>query len=631
MIKLKYRPEIDALRAIAVMAVIIYHAKIYFLGNLILPGGFLGVDIFFVISGYLISSLIFRELVETKSFSFKNFYERRARRILPALFLVILVSIPFAWKYILPTSFVDYAKSILYSIGFGSNFYFYLSGQLYGAESGLLKPLLHTWSLAIEEQYYIVFPLLFLIIYNYFKNKIIIIIFTIAISSLIFSEYLTEVNASLNFYILLSRSWELLIGTLIFLLEFFKKKKTINIYNNFFILGGLMLIMSSFFLFESADGHPNIKSIYPIMGVSLVIYFSSAEVFVTRLLSNRIIVGVGLISYSLYLWHYPIFAFSRIAYFTKNIFDYSLVALALFILSILTYFFIEKPFRSKKKINIKYFLLILLSVSIFLITISLSIIKNKGFEYRFPSDGKFNLDNLKYTEQVRLKKYELGNPSFISEDKKKILIFGNSHGRDFFNMFALNRELFPKYEFSMMDGQFRCLKFLNKKKLCKKKISKKMLDIFNQSDIFIISTRYTQRDFKEFEKIIQILSIYKKKIIITSNSPIFYFKNSRNLIDEFYYKNQRLPNKEEKLIIEKNKFKFKKNSNLDNQLLREISKKNNVRFLDKIDYICANIELKCSVLTDKNEKIHHDEAHQTLAGSKYFGRIVAEQDWLKID
>ena len=631
MIKLKYRPEIDALRAIAVMAVIIYHAKIYFHGNLILPGGFLGVDIFFVISGYLISSLIFRELVETKSFSFKNFYERRARRILPALFLVILVSIPFAWKYILPTSFVDYAKSILYSIGFGSNFYFYLSGQLYGAESGLLKPLLHTWSLAIEEQYYIIFPLLFFIIYNYFKNKIIIIILTIAISSLIFSEYLTEVNASLNFYILLSRSWELLIGTLIFLLEFFKKKKTINIYNNFFILGGLMLIMSSFFLFESADGHPNIKSIYPIMGVSLVIYFSSAEVFVTRLLSNRIIVGVGLISYSLYLWHYPIFAFSRIAYFTKNIFDYSLVALALFILSILTYFFIEKPFRSKKKINLKYFLLILLSVSIFLITTSLSIIKNKGFEYRFPLDGKFNLDNLKYTEQVRLKKYELGNPSFISQDKKKILIFGNSHGRDFFNMFALNRDLFPKYEFSMMDGQFRCLKFLNKKKLCKKKISKKMLDIFNQSDIFIISTRYTQRDFKEFEKIIQILSIYKKKIIITSNSPIFYFKNSRNLIDEFYYKNQRLPNKEEKLIIEKNKFKFNKNSNLDNQLLREISKNNNIRFLDKIDYICDNIDLKCSVLTDKNEKIHHDEAHQTLAGSKYFGRIVAEQDWLKID
>ena len=248
MIKLQYRPEIDALRAIAVMAVIIYHAKIYFLGNLILPGGFLGVDIFFVISGYLISSLIYRELKETKNFSFKNFYERRARRILPALFVVILVSIPFAWKYILPTSFIDYAKSILYSIGFGSNFYFYFSGQLYGAESGLLKPLLHTWSLSIEEQYYIIFPLLFFIICNYFKNKIIIIISIIALLSLIFSEYLSDVNAPLNFYILLSRSWELLFGTLIFLLESFRKKK-VNIYNNFYILIGLVLIISSFFLF----------------------------------------------------------------------------------------------------------------------------------------------------------------------------------------------------------------------------------------------------------------------------------------------------------------------------------------------------------------------------------------------
>ena len=230
MTKHQYRPEIDALRAIAVIAVIIYHAKIYLFGSLFLPGGFLGVDIFFVISGYLISSLIFREVIETKTFSFKNFYERRARRILPALFVVILVSVPFAWKYIQPTSFVDYAKSILYSIGFGSNFYFYFSGQLYGAESGLLKPLLHTWSLSIEEQYYIIFPLLFFVIINYFKNKIFLIISVIALLSLVFSQYLTEINPSLNFYNLLSRSWELLFGTLVFLLEVYKKKKKLQIF-----------------------------------------------------------------------------------------------------------------------------------------------------------------------------------------------------------------------------------------------------------------------------------------------------------------------------------------------------------------------------------------------------------------
>ena len=348
-------------------------------------------------------------------------------------------------------------------------------------------------------------------------------------------------------------------------------------------------------------------------------------------MSNKLIVGVGLISYSLYLWHYPVFAFSRISYFTKNIFDYGVVALVIFILSVLTYFFIEKPFRSKKKINSKYFLSLLFLVFIFLAIFSLNVVKNKGFEYRYPLDGKFSLDNQKYSEKVRLKKYELGSPNFISKNKVKILIFGNSHGRDFFNMFALNKELFPNYEFSMMDGQVHCLKSLDEKKLCKKKISKKILNIFNQSDIFLISTRYSMKDIKEFDKIIQTLKLYNKKIIVTSDYPEFYFKNSRNLIDEFYYKNNRLPTKEEKLLIEKNKFKSKKNGNIDNQILKDISKKNNITFLNKDDYICSNMNLKCFSLTDNNEKIHLDAAHTTLEGAKYFGKKIAVTDWLKVD
>ena len=631
MIKLKYRPEIDALRAIAVMAVIIYHAKIYFLGNLLLPGGFLGVDIFFVISGYLISSLILRELKENKTFSFKNFYERRARRILPALFTVVLVSIPFAWKYILPTSFIDYAKSILFTIGFGSNFYFYFSGQLYGAESGLLKPLLHTWSLAIEEQFYIIFPVFLFIIYNYFRKNIILIICFIAFLSLVFSEYLTDANPSLNFYIFLSRSWELLFGTLIVLLEHVRKEKFLNDYSNIFILLGLLLIILSFFLFKDSNDHPTIKSIYPIIGVAIIIYFSSADVFMTKFLSNKIFVGIGLISYSLYLWHYPVFAFARIGYLTHSVFDYALVALLIFVLSILTYFFIEKPFRSKNTIKLKKFFIILFTTLVLLMAVSLNIIINNGFISRYPLDGKFNLDNFKYSEEVRLKKYELGSPDFTSKNKIKILIFGNSHGRDFFNMFAPNKELFPNYEFSMMDGQVHCLKFFNEKRLCKKKIIKKMLNIFNQSDVFIISTLYSQADLKELDKVIQILKSHKKRIIITSNSPGFYYKNSRLLIDEFYFKNRRLPIQEEKLLIEKTKFKSKENHNLTHQILKEISRRNNIRFLNKDDYVCNDIEQKCFILTEENEKINYNRSHTTLAGAKYFGKKIAATNWLKID
>ena len=149
--KLTYRPEIDGLRAIAVGAVILYHTQITILGYQPFKGGFIGVDIFFVISGYLITFIILKELVTTGTFSFKHFYERRIRRILPALLLVMLVSLLFAWMYLLPSSFVDFSKSILYSLGFSSNFYFHYSGQQYGAESGLLKPFLHTWSLSVEK------------------------------------------------------------------------------------------------------------------------------------------------------------------------------------------------------------------------------------------------------------------------------------------------------------------------------------------------------------------------------------------------------------------------------------------------------------------------------------------------
>ena len=159
--KLLYRPEIDGLRAIAISAVILYHAQITILGHIPFKGGFIGVDIFFVISGYLITSIILKELVTTGSFSFKYFYERRIIRILPVLVLTILASLPFAWIYLLPSSFVDFSKSILYSLGFTSNLYFHYSGQVYGAENGLFKPFLHTWSLSIEEQYYFLFPLVF--------------------------------------------------------------------------------------------------------------------------------------------------------------------------------------------------------------------------------------------------------------------------------------------------------------------------------------------------------------------------------------------------------------------------------------------------------------------------------------
>src|SRR5210317_818041 len=257
--KLTYRPEIDGLRAIAVVAIILYHAEITILDHEPFKGGFIGVDIFFVISGYLITSIILKELVTTGSFSFKHFYERRIRRILPPLLFVMLVSLPFAWMYLLPTSLVDFSKSILYSLGFSSNFYFYYSGQEYGAESGLLKPFLHTWSLSVEEQFYILFPIILLVTFKYFRNYLIHILILGFVVSLGLAEWTIRNYPSTSFYFLHTRMWELLAGSILAYFEITLGHRSKNRILNLLLPSvGLLLIGYSIWFFNYNTFHPSL-------------------------------------------------------------------------------------------------------------------------------------------------------------------------------------------------------------------------------------------------------------------------------------------------------------------------------------------------------------------------------------
>ena len=394
--KLNYRPEIDGLRAIAVVSVIIYHAQVYFFNQRILEGGFIGVDIFFVISGYLITSIIYMELVTTGTFSFKHFYERRIRRILPVLLVVILVSLPIAWIYLLPHSFIDFSKSILYSLGFSSNVYFWYSGQQYGAESSLLKPFLHTWSLSVEEQYYILFPMIFFVTFRYFKKyliHILVIGFLISIGS---AEWGSKNYPTFNFYILPTRGWELLAGSILAYFEITlghrNKKKILSI---FFPGIGLFLIIHSMLFFPDFQVvtpdtqlnneifHPSFYTLSPIIGVCLIIWFSDKNELITKILSSKLFVGTSLISYSLYLWHYPIFSFARVSSFLQQN-DASIIFILIIItllMSILSYFLVEKPFRDK---NYKFssIVKVLVAVIVLILTFNILGIYKKGFEKR---------------------------------------------------------------------------------------------------------------------------------------------------------------------------------------------------------------------------------------------------------
>lgn len=382
--KLNYRPEIDGLRAIAVIAVIIYHAEIILFNQKIFEGGFLGVDIFFVISGYLITSIIFKEIKEKKDFSFVNFYKRRIRRIIPALIFVILISLPFAWFFLLPHSMMDYSKSIFFSLGFTSNFYFWHSGQQYGAESNHFIPFLHTWSLSVEEQFYILFPIIFLIVFKFFKKYLIHTLFVGFFISIGCAEWGSKNYPSFNFYVLPTRGWELIAGSIMayFEISFGYRNKNKNL--QLYLPGiGLIIIFCSLIFFSNELSHPSFYTTIPIIGVCLIIWFSNKNELITKLLSSKLFVGFGLISYSLYLWHFPVFAFARVTGFLQedDLFAKFIFGIIILFLSVISYFFIEKPFRSKnysfKKIS--GFLLVIILIIIIFNTFS---IKNKGFEDR---------------------------------------------------------------------------------------------------------------------------------------------------------------------------------------------------------------------------------------------------------
>ena len=428
--KITYRPEIDGLRAIAVGTVILYHAKITVFSHQLFKGGFIGVDIFFVISGYLITSIILKELLTNGSFLFKHFYERRIRRILPALIFVMLVSLPFAWMYLLPSSFVDFSKAILYSLGFSSNFYFHYSGQQYAAESGLLKPFLHIWSLSVEEQYYITFPIVLLIVFKYFRQYLIHILILGFIISLGLADWGSRNHPSFNFYSFPTRAWELLAGSILAYFEINNghrsKNKTLNL-----ILPtiGLLLIGSSILFFNDKTFHPSFYTLSPIIGVCLIIWFSKKKEIITKILSTKLFVGIGLISYSLYLWHYPIFAFFRNSGLVSGSTLGKLsIILILLICSIISYYFIEKPFR-KKKFQFKFFFITIVSLFFILISFNFYVIYNDGIKTRFP---EFFQTKLKQT-----------NVNFYQKDNtQKVVLIGDSHAGSL--EFKLNEEIKKK-------------------------------------------------------------------------------------------------------------------------------------------------------------------------------------------
>jgi len=660
-VRITYRPEIDGLRTISVFAVIIYHANFVLFGHTLFQGGFIGVDIFFVISGYLITTLILKEIYKTNQFSFKYFYERRIRRILPVLLFVTIVTSIISYFILIPDSLVDFGKSILSIISFSSNFYFWITGGKYGDESELLRPLLHTWSLSVEEQFYILFPIFLIIVIKFFKQRIGIILFTIFSLSLIFAQWSSITDLKIdyvifrwtikffekfNFYCLQSRIFELLIGSLLSYFELNNRgrggRKSYSILNQICPSLGIVLILYSFLFFNfNKIFHPSLITLIPLIGVSLIIWFSKKGELITEILSSKILVFFGLISYSLYLWHYPIFAFLRyIDIFNNSIWIKLLSILLTIILSIISYYLIERPFRNKNIISIKKLTTYILVSVIILLSYSFYLIKTENIKSRFTFSEypNYTLNNLYYAKKGL--DFEISYNYDEYNSRKNVLIVGNSHAENLLSILS-KTNLTNKIYFNLTSPKIRkndynyqvnyLYKFLTEKKAI---IDRYNVDFYShlnkqykKSDLIILATQYSDADLDVLDKLIKLLKLDNKKIIIFDNALEQDIHKQLNRLDYYVARNKKFPDKKNLKIIEEDMYKDLNNKAEVNLKIMNIAKINGIPFIKRERIFCDKIEKRCPSITDNGYKIYYDYGHITEDASEFFARKI-EKDKL---
>ncbi len=423
---LNYRKDIDGLRAVAVLLVVFYHLRLPYV-----TGGYIGVDVFFVISGFLITSIIVRE-IDKGTFSLLNFYERRIRRILPALFCVVFATMSVGYFILFPPEFEYFGQSVLSTIGFASNILFWKESGYFEVEADLV-PLLHTWSLAVEEQFYILFPFYVLLVSKFcrrWRTALTLICFCLSlVMSVVALEY---AKYSAVFYLLPPRGWELLMGSLLALSVFspLKNKMACQILG----LIGICLILYAGFYFDDNTLFPGAYALFPTLGAGLLIYTGmNMNTFSSKILSLRVPVFIGKISYSLYLWHWPLIVFYNYASpLEMTNLSRALIFVSAFLLSVLSWRYVEQPFRQNKDRARGRVFLLAGGASLLLALVGGSIYLLKGIPDRFPEDVQKLADAtvgypLPSIKHLGFEGYggELG----ALDQKPSFIVWGDSHAQ----------------------------------------------------------------------------------------------------------------------------------------------------------------------------------------------------------
>jgi peptidoglycan/LPS O-acetylase OafA/YrhL len=615
---MKYRPEIDGLRAIAVLPVIIYHA-----GPSLISGGYLGVDIFFVISGYLITSIIVNEINEGK-FSLLSFYERRAKRILPALAITVILTCILTPFFLIPSQIKDVAQSVVATALFVSNFFFYLETDYFNQFTNH-APLLHTWSLAVEEQFYIAFPIILYLFRDklFTKYSVTIVILLVSIT---LAELTIDNDKSLAFYGIHTRAWELMIGAgaafVIPTIDRFAIQNTSTghfLTFEFIAIASLVSIFICYILFNQETRHPGIITALPVASSALLIVSIQHSNFTKRALSHPILVYIGLISYGLYLYHNPIFSFIDIQH-DQSLQDSLLVKLlfipVIFIIAFLSYKYIETPIRRSKSLSWKQVFVPALSINFIFILSGYAVHKANGFQQYyaelFIKEGGVMLVDVD-TEKKKIEQTtKLLYPSdkdFTCKDCEKLLVVGDSFANDAY--LSLASKANKKYDVRKIYLDDTCMtealeKLKNNKGLkftCKNRNSN--IRLLDQADIIIITAKWQEHTDSSGYNLASYLSHNPNISIYVVGSVMFTDLSSMSL----KFARDNITPKESASIM----YKYQRWDRVttSNHLRSLVLQDTKIKWIEKRDFFCDTTLKKCDLFNASGQPLIWDNAHLT--------------------
>ncbi len=621
-----YRADVDGLRAVAVLAVLGFH---YWVTRF--PGGFVGVDIFFVISGYLLSAIIVSG-VKSGRFTFAGFYERRIRRIFPALFVLLafttLVSCIFLW----PRELLSYNRSMIAASLSSSNFYFWATSNYFDAAAGE-KPLLHTWSLAVEEQFYVVFPVFIALVYRYFPRRLRAVVAGVTLASLLWSIVDVRLDQTAAFYLPFTRMWELLFGAMITLRTF--PLPQARWLRELLAASGLLGIAAAIFLYSAITPFPGEASLLPCLGAGLIILVGQdSPTLTSRLLSLRPIVFIGLISYSLYLWHWPLLVFfTWLVLLPGQVAGiHSILAVASFVIATLSWRFVESPFRTGPRRPGKRAVYAFgAGCVVTFATIAACISSAHGLPGRFPAAANSVANYLQYGDSFPSDSDKVFRPAcFLAmresvsdfdqrlclgpiNGKRQVLLFGDSHAADL--QYGLEQAV-PGVHFSQATvagchptlGQARNPE-------CKQFVATIFDQVIPRQSISLVAldADWNSGELQNLTETIAYLHRHGVRVILFGPRPEYTNALPRLIAESIVKNDPQLPHR----------YLNPRTPPLDAQMSRLARDTWHVPYISLFTMLCP--ENRCVEFAAPGVPLQFDFSHFTLQGSAYAAREVNKQ------